>query len=586
MTFPSQSRSRPLLRLAAIAACLQDLSLWLALGLMSLSLAWLLPGRYLPWPAFRQEVLAALGFVLLAVAALVKCERVRWPRLALLALGVAAVPLVQWALGQIRFRGDAFVSSLYLAGFGVSVSVGASLARSELRKQLLDGLTLCLMLVGIASSGMALNQWLGPSVFEGIVDAMPPGGRPFANMAQPNHLATQLILGATATVYWYEQRRVAGWCAAIAIAWMGWGVVLTESRTGWMAVAVVALWWFFMRRRASLATGASQMAIGIAAFAIGIWIAPSLQAAWSGSLLLDGEAPQVRLAAGTRGTHWATLWDAMLRSPWFGYGWNQVSNAQFAAAVDHPTTQEWMTYSHNLMLDLLIFNGLPLGLLLCGALVVWFARHSSACRNAESWWILSVLLVLFAHALLEYPLHYSYYLLPAGLLMGFVGAPNGDQIGTIQARRLTLALPTIGLALLVGAIGLEYLKAEEALRDLELAARRIGPAASDLPQSDWYFVDGWAAYRRAATVTVAAGMPAVEIENLRKVAARYPYANILERYAQAAALNGQPDSARFVLLHSCKVHATAVCADMQRRWQTFRTSDPAAEKVEFPALTD
>ena len=145
---------------------------------------------------------------------------------------------------------------------------------------------------------------------------------------------------------------------------------------------------------------------------------------------------------------------------------------------------------------------------------------------------------------------------------------------------------TCALPILAGAIGLEYLKAEEALRDLELTARRIGPAASELPRADWFFVDGWAAYHRAVTVRVEGGMPTDDVENLRKVARRYPYPNVLERYALASALNGRSDVAKHVLLHSCKVHSLPICDGMQRRWKALQFDYPALRALAFPVLTE
>lgn len=577
-------RHEPIEPSGAADAGIKNLSLWLALGLLLISLSWVLPGRFLPWPAFRQEVIAGVGFVLLAGATIEQGKHLVWPRLAFVAFAVATVPLMQWALGQILFRGDAIVCALYLAAFALSLVVGASLSSGALRGQLLDGLMLCLIVVGVVSTGMAFNQWLGPSVFEGIVEGIAPRSRPYANMGQPNHLATQLVLGLLAVLYCYEQRRIGSASAVLAMVWMGWGVVLTQSRMAWVVLATLLLWWLLMRRRTALRTAPIAMFIGAIAFVIGVWLLPVLLSLWSGPGDYDGA--QVRLAVGTRPGHWQTLWAALMRSPWFGYGWNQVANAQFEVAVEFPFIGEWTTQSHNLVLDLLIYNGLPLGLLICAALAAWFASQIAACRNAEAWCLLMMLFALFIHALLEYPLHFSYYLLLTGLLMGFVGESNQAMPSVRRAPRITLAVPALALALLAGLIGLEYLKAEEGLRDLELTARRIGPAASELPSADWFFVDGWAAYHRAVTVRVEAGMPANEIENLRRVAKRYPYPNVLERYALASALNGQFDSARHALLHSCKVHTLPICEGMQRRWKTLQSEHPALRMLAFPALTE
>lgn len=562
----------------------KQLSLWLGLGLTCIVLAWILPGHYLPWPAFYQEVAAAIGSVLLAGAAIEQNQRVTWPRLSLAVLAVALVPLIQWGLGQIPFRGDAIVCFLYLGAFALSICVGATLSTGALRSQTLNGLIFVLVGVAIISTGMAFSQWLGPSVFPGLIEALPPWSRPYANMGQPNNLATQLLLGTIGIIYLYEQRRIGAWPAAIAMGWMGWGIVLTQSRTAWVALATLVLWSFSMRRRAALRAPMIAVVIGFTVFVAAVCLLPILQTSWYGPNEFQGS--QVRLAAGTRPGHWLSFWEAIMRAPWFGYGWNQVVVAQYEVAVDFPRIQEWATHSHNLVLDLLIYNGLPLGLLICAGLIAWFAKRIASCRDSESWCLLMMLFALFAHALLEYPLHYSFYLLPAGLMMGFVGAGNFAATSTLTAPRFTLAVPTVALTVLAGAFAYEYAKAADSLRDLDLATLRIGRAASELPKEDWYFLDGWAAYHWAVALPVVAGMPVEDLRKLRNVARRYAYPNVLERYAQAAAVNGDFDAARHVLLHSCKVHTIPVCEGMQRRWKLFQSEHVELQALAFPALTN
>ena len=123
-------------------------------------------------------------------------------------------------------------------------------------------------------------------------------------------------------------------------------------------------------------------------------------------------------------------------------------------------------------------------------------------------------------------------------------------------------------------------------RDLELSSRRIGPAVSELPRADWYFVDGWAAYHRAVTVTIDADLSADDYDNLRKVTARYTYPNVLERYAHAAVLHGDPQAAQRVLLHSCKVHSLPICEGMQVRWKAYQVENPELRVPAFPALAN
>ena len=569
-------------------AGIRNLSIWLILGLLGLAIAVLVPDRSLPWPAFRQEAIAASAFLFIAGAAIERSDQVVWPRLALVALASAGIPLLQLAAGLILFRGDAIVSAAYLAAFGCSICVGATLARSALRVQTFDGLVACFVFGAIVSTGLALSQWLGPSTWGDWIATLPPWGRPYANMAQANHLATQLALGVGGLVVWYEQRRVGSWAATAGVVWLGWGMAMTQSRTGWLVVVLLVVWWALMRTRAGLRLAPAAIAGGIVLFALAVVAQTPLLELWLGPQPLgqDGVQPLLRLAPGTRWGHWQILGDALIRSPWFGQGWNQISNAQFAVATDHPAIREWAMHSHNLVLDLLLYNGLPLGLLLCAGLVAWFGRRVIECRSAQSWYLLFALFALLVHALLEYPLHYLFFLLPAGLMMGFLEYSAPSLRSIIQASKWTLIGPTVGLAVLAGAIGLEYLKAEEALRDLELTARRIGPPASELPRADWYFVDGWAAYHRAVTVTIDSSISAADYDNLKKVAARYTYPNVLERYAQASVLRGDGQTAEHVLLHSCKVHSLPVCEGMQSRWKAYQSKYPELQAPAFPALTN
>ena len=565
-----------------------NLSIWLLVGLATFAAALLLPGHYLPWPTFRQEIFAGVAFIVLALAAIERSNKVVWPRLAILLLFFALVPPAQYAFGQVEFRGDALLSASYLVALAASMCIGASLARSTLRYQLLNGFVACFVFVGIVSTGMGLSQSLGPAPWGDWIMSMPPWGRPYANLGQPNHLATLLMLGVAALLVWYERQKIGPWAAAAGVAWLGWGIAMTQSRTGWLAVMFLGVWWAAMRARAGLRTPLMAIVAGLTLFALAALLQAPLLELWLGPQppAPDGALPASRLAAGTRWEHWQTLWDALMRSPWFGYGWNQISNAQFAVAVDHPAIGEWAGHSHNLVLDLLLYNGLPLGLLLCAALVRWFWRRVTDCRSAEPWCLLLALFALFLHALLEYPLHHTFFLLPAGLIMGFLEGSASSVRPALQTSKWTLTLPVAGLAVLTAAIGLEYFKAEEALRDLELSVRRIGPAVSQLPRADWYFVDGWSAYHRAATVTIDANLSAADYENLRKVAPRYPYPVILERYAHAAALRGDRRAARHLLLHSCKIHPLPVCKGMQNRWLALQETDPAVRTVDFPSLRE
>ena len=74
---------------------------------------------------------------------------------------------------------------------------------------------------------------------------------------------------------------------------------------------------------------------------------------------------------------WQQVWEAIWLQPWTGYGWNQVSNAQ-AAVVGHYPDSRLIEHSHSLPLDLLVWNGVPLGGLIVAVAVVWSSGQACA----------------------------------------------------------------------------------------------------------------------------------------------------------------------------------------------------------------
>lgn len=559
-----------------------DLSLWLILGLFCLGFAWLLAGRRLPWTTFQQEAVAAFGLLLLAAAALERSSSVFWPRLATLLCVVALLPLIQRATGQIRYLDDAVLAAGYIALLAIGICVGATLAAGSRRNQLLDGIAACLVLTGIASAGIALCQWLGPSVWSDWIEPMPAKGRPIGNIGQPNHLSTQLLLGLTGLLYWYEQRRIGRWCASLAATWLGLGIVISQSRTGWLAIGLLGIWWLLMRRRAGLRLPPTAVLAATFLFILAVLAEPRLFAFWNGPLDLEGTTPALRLTSARRAAIWELLWHASMQAPWFGYGWNQIANAHFASAAAVPGISTWLSHSHNLILDLILYNGIPLGLLLTGLLVAWFVRRVRECRDSASWcWLLAIFIV-FLHALLEYPLHYAYFLVPTGLLMGIVGS---GSTRSFRSGRLALAAPASVVAFTLSVVAIEYVDAEEALRDLRLASLQVGQPAKDLPKPDWKVLESWRAYHGAMTADITASMSSSEIAALRNLAARYPYPNVLSQYAHAAALNNQPEAAQAALAHACKVHKASVCESMQGWWSRLGASNSLVRQVKFPVQT-
>ena len=142
-----------------------------AIGLFGLCLAWLIPGHYFPWTSFPQEATAAVGIALVALAALVSTEnrKLAWPRLSMLMALLAVVPLLQWSAGLFPFVADAVLPALYVLAFALSVVAAAALCEDK-GASLVAGVFGCFLAAAVASTGIALTQWLRLGNFD-LVEA-------------------------------------------------------------------------------------------------------------------------------------------------------------------------------------------------------------------------------------------------------------------------------------------------------------------------------------------------------------------------------------------------------------------------------
>jgi hypothetical protein len=265
-----------------------------------------------------------------------------------------------------------------------------------------------------------------------------------------------------------------------------------------------------------------------------------------GALLLEaGTGPNSRLEAGARPILWAQMVEAIRLSPWEGYGWLQGQAAQAAAAITHPGP-EYSSYSHNLVLDLIVWNGLPLGLLLTGLLAWWYFRRGVRASGAADAFRFGVLTVFAVHSMLEYPFAYAYFLVPVALLVGQLEA--GDVAREIGLRRamaqhVAFIACTVGCTALLVAIARDYVLAEADRREVQMVMLRIGGVRPFPPVPDLWVLDQLKAATAAARIVLRPAMPASELNDLLTIARRYPGAYFLRTSAVALALNGREEEA-------------------------------------------
>lgn len=551
-------------------------------GFALMFLAWLVPNHYWPWTSFHSDALAALSLVVLAVAARPWHQRHSVvPRISLICTAVACIPLLQAATGLIYYWGDAWVSFLYLAGFSLSIVVGATVLLRYNASDVLLVLWVCLVSAAIISTAAQISQWLGLSNLGVFVVELPSNTRPFGNLAQPNQLATVLMLGVVGACALRQSDSISRFAFVLTTGFLCFGVVMSGSRAAWLEMGLLIVAIIALRDRASLRVSRTEaLALVLAFVALVLIWTPLCDALY----LPVGRSLQEQASGGTRPLHWLTILDAIIRRPWTGYGWAQVAVAQASVAAAHPFVGEMIEHSHNIVLDAMVWNGIPFGLLMIAAFGWWFWRHLGVCRDPRIILLLLGISIVLVHSLLEFPLEYAYLLLPIGVMIGAVEALSAQR-HLVSVRRSTILL-LMSLAVgLTAWVAVEYVQIEEDGRQLRFEAAKIGEPGTTTPPPNVILLTQLREFYRLARTPARPGMTELELEAMRRVAQRYPFPPVLFRYANALALNGRPDDAVATLTLLCKTSQRERCLEGRDAWLTMAQGQyPELKGVQWPEL--
>ena len=500
--------------------------------------AWLVPNHYPPWKAAWSDAVAIAALVALLPLVALRVHavgRVSW-QLPAAALLCCATLLAQLVMGKLLYAGDALMVVLYLGLWLAAVLVGRLMAAtSGSRDDSLNALAAAWLFAAILSVGIALVQWTGAVNLSVYGADLPPDARPFANVGQPNHFCTLCFVGLCGLLWLHGKRRVSGAPFWLATSFLLLGMVMSQSRTGWLQIGLLVAWGLAMRSRAALCITRKQLLVLGALFAAGVVLWPLVCDAL---LLSAGRSLDDQMHAGLRLPYWRDMLDAITRQPWWGYGWQQVGSAQQAVALAHPPLGEYFEHSHDFVLDLLLWNGVPIGLLITALLGWWFIARIRACRDARAVWMLAAAGGIITHGLLEYPLEYAYFLIPVGLAMGAaeVFAPSGGA--TLRVPRWTALAFTVLLAATSIGVVSDYMKVEQNYRIQRFELARIGTDRVHTPAPKLHLLTQLQAFLQLGHIEPTRNMKPEEIEALRKITLRFGTPRALRRYAVALALNG------------------------------------------------
>jgi hypothetical protein len=365
-------------------------------------------------------------------------------------------------------------------------------------------------------------------------------GRAVGNLRQPNHLSSLLLWSAIAVVPLLEMgrlRRPLGWSL---FALMCFAVVLTASRTGVLGVGLLALWGLLDRRLSRptrLLLLLAPLFYALAWLGLSAWAEASRHAFGGEGRLAEADL------SGSRFAIWANTLELIRQHPWAGVGFGEF-NLAWTLTPFPGRPVAFFDHTHNLPLQLAVELGLPLtaavlALLMTAMWTAWrLARQADPTTGVtlRSAWMMLLLIAL--HSLLEYPLWYAYFLLPAAWLFGYgLGRP-------VVAPAVSGHPPTrmlfIGGVLL--AIGSALALVDYARVAMIFAAPRDGSTLQQRitnGQRSWFF----AHHAGYAAVTVDAGVSAAD-PAFRQAPHYLLDTRLMIAWAQALARAGELDKAR------------------------------------------
>ena len=430
-----------------------------------ISLAWLMPVHYRPWVTYTGELYAF--FSLFTLAAICLKEKLKIPAISLPLLLLASVPFVHFLAGQVFFFSIAMMGFIFVFSFWLASVLGYHLSTGNYsREETFSNLSYVFLASGTVTGIIAICQWTNlDATLPGMVN-ISGNQRPYANFAQPNNMATFLVMALMSCLYLYEKKKIqTKWlfaCAAVIVM----GVALSQSRTAWVAAIAIMLYLAFYQYKGIIRLKWYYSTAWLIFFISCIVAFPLLSQ--FAAQAMDADVVQSRdvVARATGDMSRLAIWQQMLAAiqaqPWFGYGWYQTSVA-FVSISDTVQGPVWIRSAHNFILDFLLWNGLIIGLPFLAYFGYLGYQLQRWVNTPES--VIGILMIgaFVTHAMFEFPQHYAYFLLPVGFILGTVLAQN--------PKIKTVVMPSIGMKFIF-AVGLLLLVV--IYRDYDVAVPKLG----------------------------------------------------------------------------------------------------------------
>lgn len=411
---------------------------YIILAAFLIEFSWLSPFQTYPWVSFFGEFASFCSA--LSIFSLFLNKKIIIPKIQLYMLPIVFTPLLQWVVGLITEFGHAWLVFNYLYIFWIMIIIGFNLSlKLESREKAMDGICILFLFGAIISSIFAIVQWLN---LEELVTGVIPlaGNRPYANFAQPNNLATFLVLGLMGALYFYEKGKRSFLLIIPSSFLIIFTICLTQSRTSWIICFFLYFYWIYKYKKNQARLKFKKLLLWCLMFLLlSLYIIPTLNIFLININIINkinNIDISSRVSSGyERIEIWLQLLHAIIERPWIGYGWNQTGVA-WVESLQWNTIPVWFNSAHNLFLDIVIWNGIPIGIIIIFSMTAWLLWLNNRATDIIS--IIGLMMIgsIIIHSMLEFPQNYAYFLLPTGFLLGVVQAHTPHLKGLLVSNKI------------------------------------------------------------------------------------------------------------------------------------------------------
>lgn len=515
--------------------------LWISIA-ASVSTPFLVASHTYPIPTFYSEFCAAvcgLG-VALSILALTWRSEVGLPKIALAPVALIVVLLIQLTVATPLNPFFSYAAIVFLLGITVVCGLGA---RCRDVPGVIEALAIGLILGAVVTVGIETIQLLRVPDLPAFLTMLPggPARRMWGNLYQPNHVASYLAFGLAACFFLASRWRRARVPLAIVGVLLLWGITLTVSRTTWLLLIAVGIlqgfaipveergWRAWIRR-------ATPLLMLLMVYQLCNWAMDYGNARWHWDLP-GSLSDRMQQGVGFRSFLWNHAWHMFLAHPWLGAGWGDYAWNQYVQ-TDVLGHVEMAVNAHNIVLDLLAKVGV-IGLLAVAipffGLTRFFWKQIKTPTGAFLWAIITVMGI---HSMLEFPLHYLFFLLPFVFALGYVDTrtirfPSSGMVWVLSS------VMSVCTATLLWALWSDYRNIEK----LFYATDGVPKALASYQTSSSTLLLPYATLVISMHATITPELAPIQVALERQAVQFYPGSSTVQLYALALALLGKTDEA-------------------------------------------